>query len=100
MDRSIGQTLFSPPLGDLVAEHRAHGAVCISNGHLEPDLFPLLDSLLATLDQLVIQSLIQSVILRGRTVDLHLIVRFLGGSQDGSKVQAVRFPVSNGAVGS
>ena len=93
MDCSIGQTLFSPPFGDLVAEHGAHGTVDISDGHLEPDLVPLLEGPLAILDQLVIQSLIQSVILRGRTVDLHLIVRLLGGGQDGSEVQAVRFPV-------
>ena len=93
LDRVVGQPRAAPALGDVVAEHRAHGAVDVMDGQGERHRLRVLDGLPAGRDdRRGVEGLLQGVILRDHTVprDLGRHVRLV---EDRREVETPRLPV-------
>ena len=95
LDRVVGQADGTEPLGDLVAEDGAHGAVHVADRQLERDGRPVLQRTLAQLHERLVERAVEAVVLALGAVPV-LFPRRLGHVQDGREVEALRLPVIDG----
>ena len=92
VDRAVGQPGALPLLGDLVAEHRADGAVDVADRQVDLDVAGVLDGRLGLADQLDVEGVLEAVVLADR-LQHRLAVRVLGHGEDRADVEAGRLPV-------
>ncbi len=86
-------------LGDLVAQHRADGAVHVGDLHGEAHRDLGLDGVPAFGDQLLVERLVQTVVLARRAVQILLHEGRLRFVQHRGQVQLLRPPVLDGLAG-
>src|SRR5690606_18953720 len=98
VDGVVGQAVGAVPLGDLVAEHGADGAVDVAHRQVEGDLLAVVQGAFAELDQGVVQGLGQAVVLGAGLLD---VVALPGVDlvQDGAEVEPGGLPVVDGVGG-
>src|SRR5579862_1650056 len=80
---------------DFARQHSADRAMDIAYRHLEFHASPVLDGLARLIDQLVIQSLLETVILRDHTAPPDA-TRYLRVVKNGRKIQPASLPMIDG----
>ena len=98
LHRILGQQLRAVSLGQFVTENGARGAVCVNDRQLDLHRLALFQSGLGQLEQLHIQHLVQTVILRLRAVGADVRMRFLDRRQDGAEIDTISLPVIDGLL--
>ena len=98
VDGAVGQALAAVAPGDLLAEHRAHGAVDVAHRQLGADRPAGLERLGSQLDELVVERAVETVVLRDRTAPRSAL-RQVGDVEDRAQVEAARLPVVDGPRG-
>ncbi len=91
----VGQPFGAVAPGNLSAEHGPHRAMHIAYRQLDLDRDFLLDGILRQIDELVIESLAQAVILRLHAAPRDAL-RHHGIKKDGREIEAPRLPVIDG----
>ena len=97
MDRVGGQAFETIALGDGAREDRAHRAVYISNGQIQPHRLLAFEGRFAKVDQLPVKRVREAMVLLfltragDRRINRGLV-------KNGGEIQALRLPVINGRL--
>ena len=95
VDRVVGQAVLAARLHQLVAEHRADGALGVHDGQVDPYAGTALERRPGPLDQLVVERVLERVVLFDRLHHFDVVVPAHRGLEHRRQVETFRLLVPN-----